>query len=297
MTNLKTKLRGTGVAIVTPFADDYSIDYNALGALIDNIISNGVNYIVSLGTTGETPTLSLEEKIAIVNFTAEKIAKRVPLVVGAGSNNTAALIEEVKKLPLQHACAILSASPYYNKPSQEGIYQHYKALAEASPVPVILYNVPGRTGKAIEVSTTLRLAADCNNIAGTKEAASSIENSIALVKGARKDFLILSGDDDLVMSQLACGIDGVISVAANCFPAAFSTMIEAGLQCDFIKARMLNDRMVEAYCLLFVENNPAGVKAFLAHQSMIKNNLRLPLVPLSKRYDDQVKAYLLQSNL
>lgn len=296
MTDLKTKLRGTGVAIVTPFANDNSVDYDALGGLIDNVISNGVNYIVTLGTTGETPTLSLEEKIAIVNFTAEKISDRVPLVVGAGSNNTAALIEEVNKLPLQHACAILSASPYYNKPSQEGIYQHYKALSEASPVPVILYNVPGRTGKAIELATTLRLAADCSNIAGTKEAAGSIGNCVSLVRDCRKDFVILSGDDDLVMAQLSCGIDGVISVAANCFPKAFSNMIRAGLEGDFTTARSLNDAMTEAYGLLFVENNPAGVKAFLAHQSMIKNNLRLPLVPLSKGYDDAVKTYLSQSN-
>ncbi len=296
MADLKNTLRGTGVAIVTPFTDDNAVDYDALAALLDNVIINGVNYIVSLGTTGETPTLSLDEKIAIINFTVDKIDGRVPLVVGAGSNNTAALIEEVNKLPLQYACAILSASPYYNKPSQEGIYQHYKALAEASPVPVILYNVPGRTSKAIEVSTTLRLAADCENIAGTKEAANSIGNCVTLVRDCRKDFLILSGDDDLVMAQLACGIDGVISVAANCFPSVFSSMIQAGLQADFNKARVLNDSMVEAYGLLFAENNPAGVKSFLAHQFMIKNNLRLPLVPLSKGYDEQVKAFLSRSN-
>ena len=290
--SLKNLLKGTGVAIVTPFNEDESVDFTALGNLIDFIIGNGVEYIVSLGTTGETPTLTKQEKLDIVNFTLDKINSRVPVVVGIGGNNTKAVIETIESFPLEKTAAVLSAAPYYNKPSQEGIFQHYKAIANASSKPIILYNVPGRTGRNMEPATTIRLANEVENIGGIKEAGNSIPQCMQLLRDRPKDFLIVSGDDDLVLPELAAGIDGVISVAANCFPKAFSDMVRAGLSGDFVVARKLNDPLIEAYNLLFAENNPAGVKAFLHEMGLIKNVVRLPLVSLSDAVHQKVKGYL-----
>ena len=290
--SLRNLLRGTGVAIVTPFQENESVDFTALENLIDFIINNGVEYIVSLGTTGETPTLTKQEKLDIVNFTVDKINGRVPVVVGIGGNNTREVIDTVESFPLEKIAAILSAAPYYNKPSQEGIFQHYKAIAEASPKPIILYNVPGRTGRNMEPSTTIRLATEVENIGGIKEAGNSISQCMQLLRDRPDDFLIVSGDDDLVLPELAAGIDGVISVAANCFPKAFSDMVRAGLAQDFIAARKLNDPLIEVYNLLFTENNPAGVKAFLYEMGLIKNVVRLPLVPLSNAVHQKIYTYL-----
>ena len=292
MHNLKTQLRGTGVALVTPFTSSEEIDWNSLEKVINSVISNGVEYVVTLGTTGETPTLSKEEKKDIIAFTFEKVGGRVPVVVGVGGNNTRNLITDLETFPLEKAVAVLSASPYYNKPSQEGIYQHYKALASASPKPVILYNVPGRTGKNMEAETTLRLAHEVENIAGIKDAANHMVQIMQILGNRPDDFLVLSGDDDLVLPQLACGIDGVISVAANCFPKQFSDMVRAGLAFNFKRAKQLNDPLLQAYQLLFAENNPAGVKAFLTEQGLIENYLRLPLVPLSEAMQQKVKEYV-----
>ncbi|KIC93013.1 4-hydroxy-tetrahydrodipicolinate synthase [Flavihumibacter solisilvae] len=292
--SLRQSLRGTGVALVTPFTSSGKIDYSALESLINFIIKNGIEYVVTLGTTGETPTLSKEEKIDIVNFTYEMVDGRVPVVVGIGGNNTNELVNDLEQFPLDKAAAVLSASPYYNKPSQEGIFQHYKALAAASPKPIILYNVPGRTGRNMEASTALRLAHEVNNIAGIKEAANNMVQCMQLLKDRPENFLVVSGDDDLVMPQLACGMDGVISVAANCLPRKFSDMVRAGLAFDFKKAKELNDTMLEAYHLLFAENNPAGVKAFLAELGLIENHLRLPLVPLSQGLRQKVHDYLMK---
>ena len=290
--NLREQLKGTGVAIVTPFKEDASIDFAALEKLLDFTIGNGVEYIVSLGTTGETPTLSKQEKLDIFNFTFDKINGRVPVVVGIGGNDTKEVIEAVQSYPLEKAVAILSACPYYSKPSQEGIFQHYKAVAEASPKPIILYNVPGRTGRNMEAATTLRLANDIANIAGIKEAGNSISQCIQILKDRPEDFLVVSGDDDLVLPELACGIDGVISVAANCFPKEFSNMVRAGLAQDFRLAKSLNDTLLEVYNLLFTENNPAGVKGFLSELGFIQNVLRLPVTPLSAPVQQRVKEYL-----
>ena len=290
--SLRNLLKGTGVAIVTPFNEDESVDFTALGNLIDFIIGNGVEYIVSLGTTGETPTLTKQEKLDIVNFTLDKINSRVPVVVGIGGNNTRGVIETIESFPLEKTAAVLSAAPYYNKPSQEGIFQHYKAIANASSKPIILYNVPGRTGRNMEPATTIRLANEVENIGGIKEAGNSIPQCMQLLRDRPKDFLIVSGDDDLVLPELAAGIDGVISVAANCFPKAFSDMVRAGLSGDFVVARKLNDPLIEAYNLLFAENNPAGVKAFLHEMGLIKNVVRLPLVSLSDAVHQKVKGYL-----
>jgi 4-hydroxy-tetrahydrodipicolinate synthase len=290
--NLREQLKGTGVALITPFNGNKSVDFDALEKLIDFIISNGVEYIVTLGTTGETPTLDKQEKLDIINFTCDKINNRVPVVVGIGGNDTKEVINNVQTYPLEKAVAVLSACPYYNKPSQEGIFQHYKHIADASPKPVILYNVPGRTGRNMEVATTIRLANEVDNIAGIKEAGNSISQCMQILRDRPEGFLVVSGDDDLVLPELACGIDGVISVAANCFPKEFSDMVRAGLKHDFTIAKKLNDPLLEAYYLLFTENNPAGVKAFLNELGLIQNELRLPVTPLSGPLHQKVKAYL-----
>ena len=290
--NLRGQLSGTGVAIVTPFNENGSVDFEALGKLIDFIISNGVEYIVTLGTTGETPTLNKQEKTDIINFTFDKINNRVPVVVGIGGNDTREVIESVQTYPLDKAVAVLSACPYYSKPSQEGIFLHYKAIAAACPRPLILYNVPGRTGRNIEASTTIRLAHEVENVAGIKEAGNNINQCMHILRDRPENFLVVSGDDDLVLPELACGIDGVISVAANCFPRQFSDMVRAGLNYDFNLAKKLNDPLLEVYNLLFTENNPAGVKAFLYELGLIKNVLRLPVTPLSSLVHQKVKAYL-----
>jgi 4-hydroxy-tetrahydrodipicolinate synthase len=285
-------LTGTGVAIVTPFKKDLSVDFNSLGKVINHTISGGVNYIVTLGTTGETPVLSKEEKKDIIQFTFNHVNGRVPIVVGVGGNDTASVVKDLKELPLENAVAILSAAPYYNKPSQEGLNQHYKMIAEHSPIPVILYNVPGRTGRNMEPATTLRLAREVGNIIGIKEAGNSIVQCMEILKERPEGFLVLSGDDDLIFPQMACGMDGVISVAANAYPKLFSDMIRLCQQQDFKSAKLINDKLMNAYRLMFAENNPAGVKAFLYEMNLIENELRLPLVPLSHKYHQEVKDYV-----
>ncbi|MBS1754293.1 MAG: 4-hydroxy-tetrahydrodipicolinate synthase [Bacteroidetes bacterium] len=290
--NLRTQLKGTGVAIVTPFKKNMLVDFDALGKLIDFIINNKVEYIVTLGTTGETPVLDAVEKEDIINYTFEKVNGRVPIVVGVGGNNTKEVMESLQSLPLEKATAILSASPYYNKPSQEGIFQHYKYLAEASPKPLILYNVPGRTGSNITADTTLRLAYEVENIAGIKEASGNMIQCMQVLKDRPENFLVISGDDHLTLPLIACGMDGVISVAANCFPASFSEMVRLCLNNNFNAARPLHYKCLQGNNLLFAENNPAGVKAFLFEMGLIENVLRFPLVPLSNSIHQQIKDYL-----
>jgi 4-hydroxy-tetrahydrodipicolinate synthase len=285
------QLTGTGVAIVTPFKN-HQVDFDALGKLIDYLINGGVQYIVTMGTTGETPVLSKEEKIEVINFTSSYISGRVPLVIGMGGNDTNNLIRALGSYPVEKAVAILSASPYYNKPSQEGIYQHYKAVAAHSPKPLILYNVPGRTGRNITAATTLKLANDIENIIGIKEASGDIIQAMEILRSRPEGFLVLSGDDSLALPQMACGFDGVISVAGNAFPQAFSKMIHLCQQQNFKEAKLLNDKLIPAYNLMFEENNPAGVKAFLNQLGLISNELRLPLVPLSDGLFDQVKIFM-----
>ena len=292
MASLQDTLRGTGVALVTPFKKNNDVDYDALQKMIDFVIDGKVEYIVTLGTTGEAPTLSKPEKTDIIKYTYEIVKKRVPVVVGIGGNNTGELVHELQTFPLDDAIAILSTSPYYNKPSQEGIYQHYKTLAKASPKPMLLYNVPGRTSKNIDADTIIRLAHDVENIAGIKEAGGDFAQCIKILRDAPKDFLIVSGDDALAMAQIACGMQGVISVAANAFPREFSDMVRSSLNFDFKKAKSINDKLTKAYDLMFAENNPAGVKSFLAEMGLIKNNLRLPVVALSKKLQEKVKDYL-----
>lgn len=289
--SLKNILRGTGVAAVTPFKENCSIDFDALEKIINHLIDGGVNYIVTLGTTGETPTLSASEQKEIIQFTYEKVNGRVPVVVGIGGNNTQSVIEHLQSYPLEKAAAVLSAAPYYSKPSQEGIYQHYKAIAAVSPKPIIMYNVPGRTGRNMEPETTLRLA-QLPNIAGIKEASNNMAQGIKLLRDAPDDFLVVSGDDDLAMPQVAIGMDGVISVAANAFPKEFSKMIKLAAEGNISEATTINNKLFAAYELLFVENNPAGVKAFMHENGLLENVLRLPLVPLSDAIHQKIKNYL-----
>lgn len=290
--SLRDQLKGTGVALVTPFLENKTVDFDGLKRLIDFVIEGGVNYVVTLGSTGETPVLTKEESIKIIEATFSAVSERVPVVVGIGGNNTDSVIRDIENFPLDHAAAILSASPYYNKPSQEGIYQHYKALSDSTTKPIILYNVPGRTGSNITADTTLRLANDFENINGIKEASGNMIQCMHILRDKPQDFMVVSGDDHLALAQIACGMRGVISVAANCFPKDFSAMVAAALSDDFTAARGLNHKMLKGYDLLFAENNPAGVKAFLYRSSIIQNYLRLPLVPLSKVMMQQVDEYL-----
>jgi 4-hydroxy-tetrahydrodipicolinate synthase len=284
-------LSGVGVALVTPFAQDFSVDYAALERLIDYVIKSRVNYIVTLGTTGETATLSEDEKRAILDFTYEKVNGRVPVVVGVGGNCTDEVIEKLKTWPLEKAAAILSVSPYYNKPSQEGIYQHYAAIARSTSKNIIIYNVPGRTSSNISWQTTIRLANDCKNIIGTKEASGNMEQCLHLAKYRPEGFLLISGDDHITLPLIAAGFDGVISVAANCFAADFSRLVHYALEGNFAEANHFLHKLLEGIDLLFAENNPAGVKAFLAEMGFIENVLRLPLVPLSKHWMEKVKSF------
>jgi 4-hydroxy-tetrahydrodipicolinate synthase len=289
--SLREQLRGTGVALITPFKKDQSVDFDALEKLLLHLIENGVQYIVSLGTTGEPPVLSKAEKLEVLSFTYGVLAGRLPVVVGISGNNTEVLIEEINSYPLEKAAAILVASPYYNRPSQEGIFQHYKAISATSPKPIIVYNVPGRTGSNITAATTVRLAKEIENIAGIKEASGNMVQCMHILRDRPEDFLVVSGDDHITLPLIACGSDGVISVAANCFAKDFSAMVTAALNNDYEQAQKLQNKLLEGFDLLFAENNPAGVKAFLAEMNMIENVLRLPLVPLSDGILQQVKKY------
>lgn len=288
MSTLRKTLRGTGVAIVTPFKSNFEIDFPALDKVIESLIHGGVEYIVTLGTTGETPVLDKQEKIDIVNHTFDKVAGRVPVVVGIGGNNTHELIKDLQQIPLDRATAVLSASPYYNKPSQEGIYQHYKAIAKASPLPIILYNVPGRTASNISAETTLRLANEFKNIIAIKEASGNIEQCMKIIKHRPDNFLIISGDDNLTLPLIASGADGVISVVANAYPKDFSDMVRHALVHDFKTAQKLHYKLMEITEQLFADGNPGGVKVVLAQKKITQPTVRLPLV----EPNDTVKAKL-----
>jgi len=289
MTN---QFRGTGVALVTPFQEDGSVDYNSLEKLINSVIENGVDYLVALGTTAETPTLTSQEKKDILEFIVEKSGKRVPVVCGIGGNNTSEVISLMKEYDLSGVAGILSVVPYYNKPTQEGIYQHFKAIASQSPKPIILYNVPGRTVTNMLPATALKLAREFSNIVAIKEASGNLSQCMELVQNKPDHFAILSGDDDLVLPQLAIGMEGVISVAANCYTRDFTSMVKAGLEGDFSSARALHYKLLNGIHLLFAEGNPAGVKYVLQTQGICKNVLRLPLVPVSANLRSKVDEYL-----
>ncbi len=290
--SLKDTLRGTGVALVTPFNEMKGVDFEAYQKLIEFVLHGGVEYLVVLGSTGEAATISEQEKIEIINFTFDIVPSSVPVVVGVASNNTKEVLSDLQKYPLDKATAILSTSPWYNRPTQEGIFQHYKLVAEASPKPVILYNVPSRTGSNITAETTIRLANESDNIAGIKEASGNMVQCLHILKNRPIEFFVTSGDDHLAMPLIAAGMDGVISVAANCFPKDFSTMVRYCLNSEVANAKGLLYKLLTGFDLLFEENNPAGVKAFLAEMGVIQNHLRLPLLPLSQPVHQKVKAFI-----
>ncbi len=287
-----TKFRGTGIAIITPFKANKEIDFTALESLINYWIKNKVEYLVVMGTTGESVTLSQKEKIQLFDFCTEKINKRVPLVIGIGGNNTAAVIESFKDFDLSKADAILSVSPYYNKPTQEGIYRHYAAIAKASPLPIILYNVPGRTMSNITAATTLRLAKDFSNIIAVKEASGNLEQVAEIIENKPEGFLVISGDDNLTLPILALGGDGVISVSANAFTLDFSNMVRAVLVGDLATARTLHYKLFTITKLLFEEGNPAGIKESLKLMNLCGNNVRLPLVEASDSLSSKLQDEL-----
>lgn len=276
----RINLSGMGVALVTPFKADKSIDYPALARLIEYQITNQVDYIVALGTTAETPTLSPEEQADLRSFITDRVNGRVPLVIGIGGNSTHDVIRRITETDLSAFSAVLSVVPYYNKPSQEGIYRHYEAIAQASPLPIILYNVPGRTGVNMTAETTLRLATDYpGKIVGIKEASGNINQMDDIIKRKPSDFMVISGDDGITFPLITLGAVGVISVVGNAFPKEFSRMVRLALAGDFEKALHIHHRFTELFSLLFVDGNPAGVKCLLHAMGLIENELRLPLVP------------------
>ena len=291
----KHKLSGCGAAMITPFKADMEIDWERLASMINYVIEGGTDYIVALGTTAETPTLSKEEKRDVIRFFKQQIAGRVPLVIGAGGNNTLALTKELQEMEFDGVEAILSVTPYYNKPSQEGLYRHFEAVAKASPAPVILYNVPGRTGVNMSADTTCRLARDFDNIIAVKEASGKIDQIEQIIKNCPKDFLVLSGDDGMTVDVMRKGGDGVISVAVNAFPKRFSHVVYLAKQGLFDRAEEAYAPLHEAVCALFEQGNPVGVKAALTILNQIENNLRLPLVPatelLMKKMERLIREY------
>ena len=276
------KFIGTGVALITPFKDDLSIDFDALRRLVEFNITNGIDYLVINGTTGESATITREEKQQLVHFISEVNNKRLPPVLGIGGNNTAQVVHELKTSDLSQIDAILSVAPYYNKPTQEGLYQHFKTVSLASPKPVIMYNVPGRTSKNMDPKTTLRLANDFDNLIAVKEAGNNVQQYLTLIKNKPKGFLVISGDDDLALNVVLAGASGVISVIGQGFPKEFSSLINFGLEGKNIEAYELHYRLMEVIDLIFSENNPAGIKSVLHALNITSDTVRLPLVKASE---------------
>lgn len=275
----RINLRGFGIALITPFKNDESVDYEALVRLVDYQIQNNTDYLVVLGTTAETPTLTEEEKEQIIETVVNRVNGRIPIVLGLGGNNTASVVKQLKERNFDGIDAILSVVPYYNKPSQEGIYQHYKAIAEASPLPVILYNVPGRTGVNMTAETTLRLANEFKNLVAIKEASGDMTQMDDIIKRKPDNFDVISGDDGITFPLITLGAIGVISVIGNALPKEFSRMTRLALAGDYQNALTIHHTFSELFSLLFVDGNPAGVKCMLHMMGYIENKLRLPLVP------------------
>lgn len=286
------KLEGTGVAIVTPFKNDLSVDHEALANIVNYNIDNGTDYIVISGTTGESVTITKAEKQAIIETIVKTNNNRVPLVLGIGGNNTAQVIDEIKATDLSAMTAILSVSPYYSKPTQEGIYQHFKAISEASPVDIILYNVPGRTASNMLPTTTIRLANDFENIIAVKEAGNNVAQYLQLLKDKPEDFMIISGDDDLALGVVLAGGSGVISVIGQAFPKEFSQMIRLGLQGKAKEAYALHFKLMDVIGLIFSENNPAGIKAVLEQLNLCSDKVRLPLVEATETLKEKIALFI-----
>ena len=290
-------LRGMGVALITPFRDDESVDYNALMRLVDYQLQNGTDYLVVLGTTSEAPTLSAEEQSEIKKLVVSRVKGQIPIVLGVGGNNTKAVVDKLKKDDYSGIDAILSVVPYYNKPSQEGIYQHFKAVAAAIKLPVILYNVPGRTGVNMTAETTLRIARECENVVAIKEASGNITQMDDIIKNKPKNFEVISGDDGFTFPLITLGAIGVISVIGNAFPKEFSRMVRLALSGDYANALTIHHSFTELFELLFVDGNPAGVKSMLNMMGYIENKLRLPLVPTRITIYEKIKNILSELNI
>ena len=283
---------GTGVAVVTPFTSDLKVDFKSLQNLINYLIDSDIRYLVAMGTTAESPTISVEEKKQIFDCFVETVNVRVPLIMGLGGNDTMALQRALQQLDTTGFSAILSVSPYYNRPTQEGIYQHYKALDAVTPLPLILYNVPGRTSSNINAETTLRIAHDCTNVIGIKDAGGDLEQGKAVLDGRPDDFIVLSGDDETAIPLIQSGAEGVISVIAGGFPRFFSKGVAAALKGDENKANEIATLAQPIIDLLFVEGNPGGIKTVLHQRGLIENQLRLPLVPVSDSVTSKLRTYV-----
>lgn len=288
----KFDLQGTGVALVTPFHKQGNIDFTAFGNLIEHTISGGVDYLLCLGTTSEYPTLSKQEKMAIVEYTIEKVENRVPIVLGMGGNDTRSLVDEIRKTDFSSIAAILSVAPYYNKPNQKGLYTHFKAVAEASDVPVILYNVPGRCGVNISAETCVQLATDFPNIIGIKEASGNISQCMDILMNKPQGFTVVSGEDALVLPLMALGMQGVISVTANAFPKQMSELVNHCLKSNMKKARAVHEKLLPFSKAIFEEGNPVGIKAALEIMNIVSSNLRQPLVKASKPLQTKLQTII-----
>jgi len=286
------KFTGTGVAVTTPFNPDQSVDHDSLKKHIQFLVDNGIDYLVVLGTTGESVTLNGEEQRAAVNTVLKANDGQLPVVLGLGGNNTAAVLEKMKHFDFQGIDAILSVAPYYNKPSQKGLYQHFKTIAENTPVPVILYNVPGRTGVNIAPETIVALAHDFDNIIAVKEASGSLTQAMHIIDHKPEDFVAVSGEDNITLPLMSIGVSGVISVAANAFPHEWSTMVNDALKNDFSSARQVHYQMMPIVEKLFAEGNPPGIKCALNIKGIIPNRLRLPLVPVSQELEEELKELI-----
>lgn len=292
----EVNLKGLGVALITPFTRDGLVDFKALSRLVNFQIENGTSYIVALGTTAETPTLTGKEKVDVVECILKEVKNSIPVVIGIGGNNTASVVEELKSTNFTGISAVLSVTPYYNKPTAEGLYQHYRCLSEASPVPLILYNVPGRTGVNMSAETTLRIARDFKNVIAIKEASGNINQIEDIIKGSPEGFKVISGDDSVTSSVIELGGIGVISVFGNAFPKEMSWLVDNALAGSSLRARVKMEKdFNELFHLIFVEGNPAGVKSILHQKGMIENIVRLPLVPVSQKTDLLIKEALIKA--
>lgn len=290
--SLRAKFTGTGIAIVTPFNADGKIDWDSFSKLIEFWIKGRVEYLVVLGTTGESATVHGAEKQEVFSFVKEKVAGRLPIVAGIGGNDTQEVMEAFRSFDLAGYDAILSVSPYYNKPNQEGIFQHYKALDAATPLPIIMYNVPGRTGQSVTAETQLRIARECKNIFATKEASGNFDLINQIIRNKPADFMVISGDDPITLQMIAGGAEGLISVVANAYPDDYSEMVRLCLKGEFEKARLLHYKYIDIISSMFTEGSPSGVKAYLSEMGLCQNTFRLPVWPVSETHHTKIKALM-----
>ena len=290
--SLREQFRGTGIAIVTPFLEDGTIDWEAYKKLIHFWIDNKVEYLVVLGTTGESATIHGDEKQAVFSFVKNEVAGRLPLVAGIGGNDTAEVIEGFKKFNLEGYSAILSVSPYYNKPNQEGLFQHYKTLDAATPLPIIMYNVPGRTGMNVSADTTIRIARECKNIFATKEASGNFEQVNQIIKYKPAEFMVISGDDPITLPMIAAGAEGLISVVANAYPKEYAAMVRLCMDGKFAEAQQLHYKYTDIIASMFAEGSPSGVKAYLSEMGLCKNTFRMPVWPVSDKHMEKIRELM-----